>query len=153
VLVIKRVEFLSNVVNKIGKRKYYKLNLNSPFVPKLLDLIKLEKEKLESINVNIINVLREFVYEATNVDKDNLIKIFLFGSYAKGNPHPGSDIDVCIVSSKLGKDFIDEYVKLSTVAGKIDDRIEPHPMSPADFAEKYNLLAHEVKTQGIPIIL
>lgn len=76
---------------------------------------------------------------------------YLFGSYAKGNPHPGSDIDVCIVSPKLGKDFIDEYVKLSTVAGKIDDKIEPHPMSPADFAEKYNLLAHEIKTHGVSL--
>ncbi|KKU82641.1 MAG: polymerase, beta-like protein region protein [Candidatus Amesbacteria bacterium GW2011_GWC2_47_8] len=101
------------------------------------DALKIAKKFVVSIKTNGIPVTTAY----------------LFGSYAKGNPHPGSDIDVCIVSSKLGKDFIDEYVKLSTVAGKIDDRIEPHPMSPADFAEKYNLLAHEVKTQGIPIIL
>ncbi len=104
------------------------------------------------MNDNAIKIAKKFV-NAIRTKGLPVTTAYLFGSYAKGNPHPGSDIDICIVSPKLGKDFVDEYVKLGTIAGKIDERIEPHPMSPADFAEKYNLLAHEVKTQGISIIL
>ncbi len=78
---------------------------------------------------------------------------YLFGSYATNKPHRGSDIDIGIVSPQLGRDLIDEMVELGTIAGYVDERIEPHPMSPEDFAEKYNLLAHEMKTHGISLDL
>ena len=78
-------------------------------------------------------------------------KAFIFGSYAQNKADESSDIDVCIVSPSFGKDLIDETVLLGQIASKIDLRIEPHPMSPEDFAEKYNLLAHEVKTHGIQL--
>lgn len=77
---------------------------------------------------------------------------YLFGSYARKNPHWGSDIDICIISPILGKDLIDEMMMLGRITLKIDSRIEPHPMSPADFDEKYNLLAHEIKTHGISLL-
>ncbi|MBI2008463.1 nucleotidyltransferase domain-containing protein [Candidatus Amesbacteria bacterium] len=78
-------------------------------------------------------------------------KAFIFGSYAKNVADESSDIDVCVVSPALGKDIIDETVFLGQIAGQIDLRIEPHPMSPEDFAEKYNPLAHEIRTHGIPL--
>lgn len=78
-------------------------------------------------------------------------KAFIFGSQIKDTADESSDIDVCLVSPALGKDIIDEIVSLGQIASRIDLRIEPHPMSPEDFAEKYNALAHEVKTYGIPI--
>lgn len=40
-------------------------------------------------------------------------KAFLFGSYAKGRPKAYSDIDICIVSPNLGRDFIEETVRLN----------------------------------------
>jgi len=43
-------------------------------------------------------------------------------------------------------------VLLDKIGDEVDGRIEPHPMSVADFEEKYNLLAHEIKTHGIQII-
>lgn len=76
-------------------------------------------------------------------------KAYLFGSYAKNSADESSDIDVCIVSPSLGKDLIDEMMELGRYSLSIDARIEPHPMSVVDFDEKYNLLAHEVKTHGI----
>ncbi len=78
-------------------------------------------------------------------------KAYIFGSYAKNSADESSDIDVCVVSPAFGKDVIDETVHLGQIASKIDLRIEPHPMSPEDFSEKYNLLAHEVKTHGIQL--
>jgi predicted nucleotidyltransferase len=78
-------------------------------------------------------------------------KAFVFGSYAKNSANESSDIDVCVISPAFGKDIIDETVLLGQIASKIDLRIEPHPMNPEDFSEKYNLLAYEVKTHGIPL--
>ena len=78
-------------------------------------------------------------------------KAFIFGSQVRNTADESSDIDVCLVSPALGKDVINETVSLGQIASTIDLRIEPHPMSPEDFAEKYNALAHEVKTYGIPI--
>ena len=76
---------------------------------------------------------------------------YLFGSTVQNTASDSSDIDVCLVSPKLGFDLIAETVRLSQMARSVDIRIEPHPMSESDFKEKYNLLAHEVKTKGIQI--
>lgn len=77
---------------------------------------------------------------------------YLFGSYAKNQADESSDIDICIISPQLGKDLIDEMVLLDKIGSEIDSRIEPHPMNPSDFGEKYNFLAHEIKTHGIQIV-
>jgi len=53
----------------------------------------------------------------------------------------------------LGRDIIDETVFLGEIAGQVDLRIEPHPMIPEDFTEKYNPLADEVKSNGTPLNL
>lgn len=76
---------------------------------------------------------------------------YLFGSYAKNQADESSDIDICVISPQLGKDLIDEMVLLDKIGSEIDSHIEPHPMSPSDFGEKYNFLAHEIKTYGIQI--
>lgn len=78
---------------------------------------------------------------------------YLFGSYAKGNASKDSDIDVCVVSSIFGKDYIDEMFELNSKANKIDTRIEAIPMTPEDFSDRYDSLCHEIKTTGVPITL
>lgn len=77
---------------------------------------------------------------------------YLFGSFAKGFDHEGSDIDVCIISSVFGKDYFDEETNLRRETLKVDARIEPVAFNPADFDDKYNLLVHEIKTHGIKIM-
>jgi len=76
-------------------------------------------------------------------------KAYLFGSYAKGSFHEGSDIDVCVISPVFGKDYFDEDSILRNTTLKVDSRISPVAFNPTDFEEKYNLLAHEIKTHGI----
>ncbi|MDP1722360.1 MAG: nucleotidyltransferase domain-containing protein [Candidatus Gottesmanbacteria bacterium] len=77
---------------------------------------------------------------------------YLFGSFARGFIHDGSDIDVCIISPAFGKDYFDEEMDLRLETLKVDSRIEPVAFNPADFDDKYNLLVHEVKTHGIQIL-
>ncbi len=74
---------------------------------------------------------------------------YLFGSYAKNKAKPYSDLDISIISPVFGKGWIDEGVKLSLIAGKLDERIEPHPLSPQDMANRYSTLVHEIKTYGV----
>lgn len=77
----------------------------------------------------------------------------LFGSWAKGTATPDSDIDVCIVSPKLGKDWVAEIVSLRQLALGIDHRIEPVPLSPQDMQDKFHPLANEINKFGIKILL
>ena len=81
----------------------------------------------------------------------NLSEAILFGSWARGSATADSDIDVCIVSPILGKDWIAETVNLRRLAFDIDSRIEPMPFSPADIADRFNPLAQEINRYGIRI--
>lgn len=78
-----------------------------------------------------------------------VVSAYLFGSYAKGNPHKDSDIDICIVSDSFGDDYIKESVGLRKVAFGIDSRIEPVAFKPDDLNDKYSSLASEIKKYGI----
>lgn len=76
---------------------------------------------------------------------------YLFGSYAKGNPKPYSDIDVCVVSPDFGKDFVDEMVKMMQVSRNVDDRIEPIPFDMDRLQDPYDPLAAEIRRFGTQI--
>jgi len=80
-----------------------------------------------------------------------VLNAYLFGSYAKGNHHKDSDIDICIVSNNFGNDYIKESVNLRKFAFEIDSRIEPVPFTPDDLNDKYSTLASEIKKYGILI--
>ncbi|MDP4011099.1 MAG: nucleotidyltransferase domain-containing protein [Candidatus Roizmanbacteria bacterium] len=76
---------------------------------------------------------------------------YLFGSYAKGTAHEGSDIDISIVSPRFGKDRIYERTKLLNLRRSISLEIEPHPLSPSDMKSEWNPLVWEIKSHGIAI--
>ena len=52
-------------------------------------------------------------------------KIILFGSYAKGNWHKDSDIDVAVIVDKISDDFLSISTMLNKLTRNIDYRIEP----------------------------
>lgn len=79
-------------------------------------------------------------------------QIILFGSYAKGNPRPWSDLDLCVVSKNFGCDSFLEMVKLSKIAHKVEPLIEPHPYHPNDLADPWDPLAAEIRAFGKRII-
>ena len=69
--------------------------------------------------------------------------VYLFGSYAKGNQHTDSDIDVAIVVKKYDDDFFSINPLLWKLRRQIDDRIEPIIIE-TDFDEA-NFLSEIVK--------
>lgn len=78
-------------------------------------------------------------------------KMIVFGSYAKKNPRPDSDVDVCVVSKVFGKKPFAEMVRLAHLASDVDTMIEPHPYHPADLEDRYDPLAAEIRRTGITV--
>ena len=60
----------------------------------------------------------------------------VFGSYASGEAHEWSDIDLAVVSPKYDEGIVWEDVSLLwRVAARTDSRIEPIPAGVREFAE------------------
>lgn len=78
-------------------------------------------------------------------------EIIIFGSYAKNNNRPDSDLDLCVVSNSFGKDSLKEMMELTKISSKIDPMIEIHPYSPYDLANKFDPLAKEIRQYGIVV--
>ena len=77
-------------------------------------------------------------------------RVVLFGSYVKNLYRVSSDIDVCVVSKKC----LDEHalhVELSKLTYGLDTRIQPHPVSLADYVKNTNPFIFEIRKTGIVI--
>lgn len=98
--------------------------------------------------VEAINIAKRYI---DNVSKKYQIEsVFLFGSYAKGNFHLYSDIDLAIIIKDAG-DIIDTQIDLMCLRSDDDLMIEPHPFSKNDFQESNPVVA-EIMKNGIEII-
>ena len=60
------------------------------------------------------------------------LRIYLFGSYAKGNFNEDSDIDIAVVFKNYSN-LLDMQLELMRLRRKIDSRIEPHPFRESEF--------------------
>ena len=108
--------------------------------------------KTKNINPTIENILKSYGQKLRGTDLD-VNKMILYGSYAKGSPKESSDIDVCVVSPKFGKDKTHEMVQLNFLAHKIDPRMEVIPYNPQDLTVEEDPLAHEILKHGREIPL
>ena len=79
-------------------------------------------------------------------EKFNYIKIFLFGSYAKGNYNDDSDIDIAEVFKDYNN-LLDMQLELMRLRRKIDSRIEPHPFRENEF-QLSNPIVSEILKYG-----
>lgn len=91
-------------------------------------------------------------YEAIKA-KYAVKKVFIFGSYANGNPRKDSDIDVGVVLDIPYRNKIDINAELWMIAGRIDSKIEPFYIGWSEYKNHApaSVLA-EIVRQGIDII-
>lgn len=73
-------------------------------------------------------------------------KIYIYGSYAKGNPRYASDIDLCVISPAF-EDRLEANLMLRREALKVDPRIEPVGYHPHQF-EDWIPLVWEIQRSG-----
>ncbi len=99
----------------------------------------------------VLEILSEFrvVIERSGI---RVSKMILYGSQAGGDIREDSDIDVAVISPDFGRDRYEEGVTLFELAGEVDPRIEPVPVS-LELYETGNWLPliHEIREKGIPV--
>jgi|SRR3989344_597974 len=98
----------------------------------------------KSIKNSIVSYKKKLIKEGLVFDK-----VILFGSHAKGNAYPHSDIDIAVVSKFFGKNDFKEMSRLNALTYGIDTRIEAHPISSANFLNPVSPFIIEVKKYGI----
>jgi predicted nucleotidyltransferase len=78
-------------------------------------------------------------------------KMIVFGSQIRGTAHPGSDVDVCVISDAFTDDLHSEMVRLLKIRSESSLDIEPHPMRPQDLNDRFDVLAGEIRKYGVTI--
>ncbi len=76
-------------------------------------------------------------------------RMFLFGSYARGNQNPDSDIDLAIILNELPDPF-QTQVNLLKLTWNFDTRVEPHPFDEEAFSSPSPVI-REILRNGIEI--
>jgi len=99
------------------------------------------------VDKSIINTAKRYI-QSIPVELE-LKKAYLFGSFAKGNERPDSDIDIAIVIGKMD-DFFAVQMLLMRLRRDIDLRIEPHPIWEGDFNAE-NPFAYEIEMTGLEL--
>ncbi len=103
------------------------------------------------VDREIREIISRFVHILT-LNGIRVEKAILFGSYATGRVHSGSDLDLAIVSPDFGKDRFEEGKMLHRLAWRIDPRIEPIPISSTSYENNTWLpLIYEIRQKGIEI--
>jgi predicted nucleotidyltransferase len=78
-------------------------------------------------------------------------RVYIFGSQVTGQAQYGSDIDLCIISPRFGRDRQKERIMLMNLRDDTTDTIEPHPYSPSDFDNHFDSLSLEIKKTGLTV--
>jgi predicted nucleotidyltransferase len=84
------------------------------------------------------------------MDKLDIKKIFIFGSYARGDFSADSDIDVCIIAKNIENNFA-ETLNASAASALIDPKIEPLVFSEDEFEIENFGIIKEIKKTGVLI--
>lgn len=97
-----------------------------------------------------INQVIERFVSSVSQTQSGLVTAYLFGSYARNDFRPESDIDIAIVIDHLeDSEKFDTQVRLMLLASQFDSRIEPHPISKQDLLSSNNPFAAEIRKTGI----
>jgi len=95
-------------------------------------------------------IIKNYI-SAVAEEYNKIQKAYIFGSYAKQTERNDSDIDIAFMIKDLkNEDRFDVQVQLMLLASNYDLRIEPHPISIADFNTNHPF-ASEIIATGIEI--
>lgn len=143
-----------------GQEKYYRLNLANPRTRKLCELFETEKrEKLYKENRRLAWILEDLTKKVSDFTPE-VQSIILFGSAARDQTTPRSDIDVLV----LAPDTEDEQFKKLTnsidslaneVSGRHPAKLAPIVMKISDFEKSLRdkkRFATDVLKDGIVLL-
>ena len=98
----------------------------------------------------IYKEVKDFI-QILKADALPISSVYVFGSYAKGNQHKDSDVDVCVVSPKFKNpsQALKYLWRMRPI--NLQRTIEPLGFSPKDMNDKYSTLIAEIKKYGIKV--
>lgn len=102
----------------------------------------------------IKNILAEVKTELKKLYADNLVEVILYGSYARGEDHENSDIDLLIVLKKLKSsgEEIDRIVDaIYDINLKYNTLISIVPVSFKDYKNINSPLFLNVRKEGVVV--
>ena len=88
---------------------------------------------VQEIYPDVEHIVERFVAELRKSIR--VERVILFGSYARGNPRPWSDIDLAVVSPDFHGGTEEDHLLLARVARRITPQIEALPYLPEDFID------------------
>ncbi|HLC20347.1 MAG TPA: nucleotidyltransferase domain-containing protein [Candidatus Nanoarchaeia archaeon] len=139
---------------KKGRIHQYKLNVANKFTKAVIDIIQNEHRQLNAMYFGSLIVVREFVYELTNLNLSNIEKIILFGSVAKHTATVHSDIDIAIVTKENVTPK--EQLLHTHICGQLEKRfgktIQIHYFTKEEFEKTDNKLVREISTDGLILV-
>jgi len=107
-----------------SKQLTFRLNPNSQYTAAIRDFFKTEYERERqngTIPVDIWNLLEDTTDTFEN-QVNEIVELFLFGSYATGNYYAGSDIDLLVVHHPTETDIKDSITQMTQKVG--DERLQ-----------------------------
>lgn len=107
-----------------SKQLTFRLNPDSPYTAAIRDFFKTEYERERqngTIPVDIWNLLEDTTDTFEN-QVDEIVELFLFGSYATGNYYAGSDIDLLVVHHPTETDIKNSITQITQKVG--DERLQ-----------------------------
>jgi len=103
---------------------------------------------MAEVSVAVERSIREFL--AAVRQERRITAVYLYGSEARGQAGPWSDIDLAIISPDFGDDLFAAQLALMKLAAKMDERIEPRAFTPESF-DINNPLVSAIQDTGIRI--
>lgn len=107
-----------------SKQLTFRLNPDSQYTAAIRDFFKTEYERERqngTIPVDIWNLLEDTTDTFEN-QVDEIVELFLFGSYATGNYYAGSDIDLLVVHHPTETDIKNSITQITQKVG--DERLQ-----------------------------
>ena len=107
---------------------------------------------LNTLTLN--EIITELRQELTKLYGDQLKKLILYGSQARGDANEDSDIDLMIVLTHLNSPG-DEIFRMGKIKNqldlKYDQLISIFPISEEDFSDKKTPLLENIRREGISL--
>jgi len=121
----------------IGKRHFYKANLQDSLGRSLYDLFSIER-KLD-IPGNLRAALDEFVSKLRNQSEEKLLSAVVFGSVATGRAKAGSDLDLLLVFDRAATRSGEVRSQIDSLSKFYQIIVQEHSFSRNEFLEAYRL--------------
>lgn len=144
---IKMLIYHNLLIQENSKIKAYKLNISNIINDRLSAFFHYETKTFQNIDLETQKLLSEVEQEIIK-NLNNVTKIILFGSIAKGAYTEKSDIDLAIIKNK--KSTTDKII-LAKIINKYKRKIQIHIFEIKEYKISTEPLINNIKKEGISL--